>query len=72
METNEIKKTLYKQKPLAKFDCITGGVAYYKTQVDIGNIELKTVTFGVPVSEMGETTFGSEMDAKLLNRYIIS
>ena len=70
MTTTEIKKELYKQKPVAYFQFIRMGVAYYDALIKGEHFEY-TVNFQVPVSDMGDTDFHSEMDAKLLNRYIV-
>lgn len=67
METNEIKKYLYKEKPLAELTYIRKGIAYYQVQ-----IEEYTIKFEVPVNDMGDADFFSEMDAKLLIRYLVN
>jgi hypothetical protein len=71
MEATTIKKELYKQKPIAKMRFIRLGVAYYDASIEY---ESKTVNveFQVPVADMGDTDFLPLMDAKLLNRYIVS
>jgi hypothetical protein len=73
MTSTEIKKELYKQKPIAKLLYIRKGVAYYVAKIGIedGTIfKSKEVFFEVPVSDMGDADFTSEMDAKLLNRWL--
>ncbi len=67
MTLNDIKKELYKQKPIAYLNYIRKGSAYYSTSVSGYNIE-----FQIPVNDMGESDFGPTMDAKLLIRWIIS
>jgi hypothetical protein len=67
MELNEIKKTLYKEKPLATLLYIRKGSAYYFTSLSDGT----RVDFEVPVNDMGDTDYLNQMDAKLLIRYII-
>ena len=62
---NEIKKALYKEKPIAKFQMIRMGSAYYKTETSLGD-----VNFVIPTNDMGEADFLPEMDAKLLIRWI--
>lgn len=69
MEKNEIKKALYKQKPTAKLEFIRVGVAYYSTEIKDGDNDF-TVSFQVPVDDMGDADYFPEMDAKLLIRYI--
>lgn len=62
---NEIKKILYKEKPIAKFKMIRMEFAYYVTETSLGEVK-----FVIPVSDMGEADFLPEMDAKLLIRWI--
>lgn len=66
MELNEIKKALYKQKPIAEFDMIRKGVAYYDAFID----NLYPLRFEIPVSDMGDADLLPEMDAKLLIRWL--
>ena len=72
MTNTEIKKALYKQKPQAKFDKIRIGIAYYSTMILDDNNEPFYVKFEVPVNDMGDADYLPEMDAKLLNRYIVN
>lgn len=69
MELNEIKKALYKEKPIAIRN---------KEQVDIDIYvyccmlsDKKHVIFEVPRSEMGETVFEQKIEAQLLIRWIL-
>lgn len=71
MNKVEIKKALYKQKPTAQFDRIRMGVAYYSSMVLDGNNEPFYIKFEIPVIDMGEADFETEMEAKLLNRWIV-
>ena len=71
MEKNEIKKALYKQKPIATIQFIRIGVAYYETTIRDEEGLKVMVGFQVPVSDMGDTDYFPQMDAKLLNRYIV-
>lgn len=66
MEKNEIKKALYRQKPEAQFKFIRGGKAYYYS-----DLEEERIQFEIPVSDMGDATFGPSMEAKLLIRWIL-
>ena len=75
MEKNEIKKALYRQKPIAKksgerIPLDGSGVdSYgYKTTLDDGTV----LHFLVPVKDMGDATFYDEMDAKLLIRWLVA
>jgi len=67
MNTTEIKKALYKQKPLdANFRYIRKGVAYYYTDL----VEQR-VNFEIPISDMGDADFMPTMAAQHLNRWIV-
>ena len=67
MNKNEIKKALYKQKPIAEFDKVRKGVAYYYTYID----SLYALRFEIPVMDMGDADLLPKMDAKLLIRYLV-
>lgn len=66
MTKNEIKKALYRQKPIAEFYMIRKGVAYYETHLD----DLYALTFEIPVNDMGDADLLPKMDAKLLIRWL--
>jgi hypothetical protein len=67
MELNEIKKALYKEKPIAKKIAHPKNKSFlYETSVSGSNIR-----FNVPICEMGEKHFDSEMPAQLLIRWIV-
>jgi hypothetical protein len=69
---NDIKKSLYKEKPVAKFEYIRKGKAYYTTWASYENESIDTrITFEIPVNDMGDADFLPEMDAKLLIRWIM-
>lgn len=72
METNEIKKLLYKQNPKASFSHIRKGCAYYDVPITDSNGVFKFIKFEIPVSDMGDADFHSMMSAKLLIRWIIN
>ena len=61
----EIQKALYKQKPVAFFGMIKNKIAYYYCE-----LEERRIFFEIPVDDMGEASFGSKMEAKLLVRWI--
>jgi hypothetical protein len=75
MNNNEIKKALYKEKPIAmhnvNFVETKGERPYpvlewgYYTTTSLG-----THYFRVPLSEMGETPFEEEVPAQLLIRWL--
>lgn len=71
MEKNEIKKELYKKKPMATLEFIRKGVAYYFTVLDENGIDSEYVRFEVPVNDMGDADFFPHMEAKLLIRYLV-
>jgi hypothetical protein len=66
MELNEIKKSLYKENPPATLDMVRKGHAHFTTQLSNG----VTLIFDVPLDDMGDATFFSTMDSKLLIRWI--
>jgi hypothetical protein len=74
MTHNEIRKALYKQNPEATFRFIRKGVAYYYAFIKLDRIlsPLYTVNFEIPVNDMGDADFMPTMEAKLLQRYIIT
>ena len=68
----EIKKALYKQKPIAKRiliqrDKMNIEVHTYRTAVSIGGI-MVAITFKIPENEAKE--FETEMEAQLLIRWL--
>lgn len=73
MTKEEIKKVLYKEKPLAvEIETISGGgevsdsgIASYKTETSLGK-----VSFKIPYSEMGVERFEEEVPAQLLIRWL--
>lgn len=66
MTTNEIKKELYKQNPVANLELIRKGLAHYSSKLASG----ENVWFEVPVSDMGGAAFLAKMELKFLCRYI--
>ena len=66
MEKNEIKKALYRQKPIAKKMFEENGNYVYRTYLEDGT----ELPFIVPISDMGDAKFEDEMDAKLLIRWL--
>lgn len=72
MEKNDIKKALYRQNPIAEFKYIRKGKAYYNTVIQSNDSTATySVTFEVPVEDMGDADFHSEMESKLLQRWIM-
>lgn len=74
MTLTEIKKELYKQKPIAKLVFIRKGVAHYDATIDgekDGESYFKTIFFEIPVLDMGDADLTPHMDAKLLNRWLV-
>lgn len=70
MNNNEIKKALYKESPTAFLKYIRMGVAYYSANIRHNDTTNMVVVFAVPVNDMGEADFTSEMEAKHLIRWI--
>lgn len=72
MEKNEIKKALYKEKPLAELDFIRKGIAYYTTVIKSDDgLDSQHVRFEVPVVDMGDADFFPTMNAHHLIRYLV-
>lgn len=72
MTTNEIKKALYKEKPLAwsNAELIKTATGERVSKAYKCTTSLGDHYFEVPFSEMGETTFEDEMPAQLLIRWL--
>lgn len=69
MERNEVKKALYKQKPMAKLISM-GKVFKYDTKIELDG-KKRLIKFEVPMSDMGDATFGEEIQGQLLIRWIV-
>jgi len=63
---NEIKKDLYRSKKKAHLLHVRSGCIFYESSLTDGTV----VYFKVPISDIGESTFYIEMEAKLLIRYL--
>lgn len=73
MDTNEVKKALYRERPTAQFRQFINGVAHYRAIIDRGpnfNADVM-VLFEVPVDDMGTTIFDRDMPAQLLIRWLV-
>lgn len=74
MNLIEIKKEIYKQKPIAELLYIRKGSAYYDTMIKIGEEPFKkskTIFFKIPINDMGDADFERKMDGKLLIRWLL-
>lgn len=70
MEKNEIKKALYKENKKARLVGISkDGLSYY-TEVSSSPYP-ESVGFQIPLKEIGDAKFYSEMEAKHLIRWLI-
>lgn len=65
IDKNEIKKILYKEKPIANRIAKVDGGYIYSTETSIGEVK-----FIIPYKEMGMTPFDQEMSAQLLIRWL--
>lgn len=66
MKISEIKKALYREVPIAYLGYIKNGIAHYSCATEaVGDVH-----FMIPVSDMGEASFTSQMQAKYLIRWI--
>ena len=68
---NEIKKALYKEKPIAGFLKLFKGSMLYRCTIKKDDNEDMDVYFNVPVSDIGDAVFEKFMDAKLLIRWML-
>ena len=64
MKLNDIKKALYKEKPVARLLYFTAEYSLYYTDLSNG----EEIGFKVPHNDLGDAKFYKEMDAKLLIR----
>ena len=62
---NEIKKALYKEKPIAKRVFFPMQLKYYDAKTSIGEIR-----FIIPIEDFGTIEWLDEMPAQLLIRWI--
>ena len=72
MDRNEIKKILYKEKPLAICTPRNGviyrkGIIFYEARLQDGTI----VQFDIDVKDLGDADLHPKMSAQLLIRYLI-
>lgn len=67
MNTNEIKKLLYKQKPTATLIKKKGNVWIYAAALKEPRMY---IDFEVPESDMGDAKFENNMEAHLLIRWL--
>lgn len=65
-QLNEIKKKLYKEKPNAHFYSARKDGLLYTTGFGID-----TISFLIPLTEIGETIWERDMPSHLLIRYIV-
>ena len=78
INANEVKKELYKSKVNAKFSHYSIGKLYYNVELNdgtylfpISTVESLDLSIGLKLSsDLGMTTFGSEIKASDLNRWI--
>lgn len=67
MNTNEIKKSIYKEKPTAKLMAVTKAGIKYRADI---NEAPESIYFIVPFEDIGDGVFQAEMPAQLLIRYL--
>lgn len=70
METNEIKKALYKRNPVAEIISINKAGIRYITYVKLDGGDVTPILFLIPFDDIGDAIFTSTMEAKFLIRYI--
>lgn len=69
MELNEIKKSLYRENPVAELDVIRDGYVHYSTSINDGST---VILFKIPMEETKGADFFNEMESKHLIRWIDS
>lgn len=73
IEENEIKKHLYRQKPIAEYGYEENKHAIYSTEIAVDGME-EEITFRIPMDEMydgeGNKIFNTEEPAQLLIRWL--
>jgi len=76
MDINEIKKELYKQKPVAQLVRVTKSGLHYMAVIKEptpSGMHRHTIFFLVPFSEIGDATFvPQEPESHLLIRYLVT
>lgn len=65
MEKNEIKKILYREKPLATRTQVYDQVCFYEANTSLGKVE-----FEIPYREMGNKEFMFQEPAQHLIRWL--
>jgi len=68
----DIKKLVYRQQPVAKFEKIRIGVAYYTFNVLWREVTRLGFSFEIPIEDMGTADFYKEMEAKHLLQWLNS
>lgn len=75
MTKTEVKKALYKQKPIAKYITNIGELAVYKTSVNHADGYDYSIRFYIPIKELfdteGNRIISEEESAQLLIRWLI-
>lgn len=67
METNEVKKYLYRVNPMAQFQKVHKGIIHYFVYEWPGGLR-----FEIPVSDIGDAPFEDQMESKYLIRWLQS
>jgi hypothetical protein len=68
MKTDDIKKAIYKEKPIAILRYIKKTGILYEAEIEFGP---HPVLFQVPISDLGEAEWKIRMPSQLLLRYLI-
>lgn len=66
MTPTEIKKLLYKEKPLAQFSYAKKGYLIYQV-----SLKGEIIYFQIPFDDIGDAEFTPEMQSQLLIRYLL-
>lgn len=68
MDINELKKVLYKEKPVAQLLSIKKGFINYDAEIEFG---AAPVFFRIPIADIGDAEFLPEMPSQSLIRYLV-
>ena len=67
MTKTEVKKELYKQKPIAEFNYDYEGHSYYSAEIIVDGEE-QEIKFKIPFEESGD--FNAKIESQLLIRWL--
>jgi len=72
LDINEIKKRLYREKPLAIFERATKSNLWYRCTFGEKHEDGWTIYFDIPINDIEDATFERFMPAQQLIRWLIT